>query len=184
MSKPAAEAKIPKFCLVNGTQLSQILGVSPQRISTLVHHGLPRVPDSRLYDLRAVVPWSISRSLEKGDVGGSGSARQQYYEAMTERAHYETAKLAGQLYGKEETDQFFMDLIVRLREELLALPERVTRERKIAADLEREITAALEGVAHAVATWASSGDDLAAASPAAAAHSGGVGKRKPKDATR
>jgi len=171
--------RIPSFRLVNGTQLGQILGVSAQRISTLVHHGLPRLEDSKLYDLAEVVPWSIQRALEKGDVQGSGSARQQYYEAMTEKAQLDAERLRGNLYDREATDQFFMAFLTKLRQDVLALPERVTRDRKIAAALDKEISASLEGLADTLATWIEqSGGDVARASDAATNSDGGrVGER-------
>jgi len=171
---------IPPFRLVNGNELSQILGVSPQRVSTLVHSGLPREPDKR-YDLAQVVPWSIQRALEKGDVSGSGSARQLYFEAMTERAHLETAKLKGDLYGAAETDQFLAGLLVQLREHILSLPERVTRDRTIAADLEREITTFLADFADAVAAWAGDGGaDREHPAPTAKTRRRRVGASAPK----
>ena len=150
--------KIPPYRLVNGTQLAQILGVSPARISTLKHSGLPFLADEKLYDLAQVVPWVTQRAMEKGDVQGSGSARQLYFEAMTERAHLEAAKLKGDLYGKAETDQFIMGLVVQLREQMLSLPERVTRDRTIAHALETEISSALEDCAIAIARWCGDSD--------------------------
>ena len=39
-----------------------------------------------------------------GDVQGSGSARQLYFEAMTERAQLDTEKLRNNLYGRPEVD--------------------------------------------------------------------------------
>lgn len=149
--------KVPAYRLVNGTQLSQILGVSPARVSTLKHSGLPYLADEKLYDLAQVVPWVVQRAMEKGDVQGSGSARQLYFEAMTERAQLEAAKLRGDLYGRAETDQFIMGLVVQLREQILSLPERVTRDRTIAHKLDAEIGSILEDVATAVAAWAGDG---------------------------
>ncbi len=182
--KQTASRKIPNYRLVNATQLAPILGVSISRISHLVHYGLPRLDDSKLYDLAAVVPWVVSRALEKGDVSGSGSARQQYFEAMTERAQLDTAKLKGDLYGREETDQFFMGLLVQFREAIIALPERVTRDRAIAAELEREISDALADLAAAISTWVETGGEGATATqPAAEPKRGRVGKRQPANAS-
>lgn len=177
--------KIPGYRLVNGTQLAQILGVSPARVSTLAHSGLPRLEESKLYDLAQVVPWMIQRAIEKGDVGGSGSARQLYFEAMTEKAQLDAAKLKGDLYGKDETEQFIMGLAVQLREAVLAIPERVTRDRAIAAKLDTEIGLALEDLATTVATWAEHGGEASRApAPAAKSKRRRVGKRKPKAAAR
>lgn len=180
MAKARDDKKIPPYRLVNGTQLAQILGVSPARVSTLFHSGLPRL-ESKLYDLAQVVPWMMQRALEKGDVQGSGSARQLYFEAMTERAELETAKLRGALYGKDETDQFLMGLAVQLREQIIALPERVTRDRKIAGQLEREIDLFLGELAETVAAWCGDSKTTARLIEAPAkTHRRPVGKRKKK----
>ena len=153
-----AKVKIPSFRLVNGTQLSQILGISAQRISTLVHSGLPR-EESKHYDLAKVVPWVTQRAIEKGDIAGSGSARQQYFEAINERTRLEIAKMKGDLYGAAETDQFFSGSLVQLRENILSLPERVTRDRTIAAALETEILDFLEQLADAFSSWVGDGGE-------------------------
>ena len=179
-AKPAT--RIPSFRLVNGTQLAQIIGVSPGRISNLVHHGLPR-EDTKLYDLAQVVPWSIQRALEKGDVSGSGSARQQYFEAMAERARLDTEKLKGALYGRDETNQFIAGLVVQLRENILSLPERVTRDRSTAAKLDSEIASFLDDIADAIATWAGDGGavirTLESATPARRRRVGGSKQKAP-----
>ena len=177
--------KIPPYRLVNGTQLSQILGVSPARVSTLKHQGLPYLAEEKLFDLAQVVPWVVQRAMEKGDVAGSGSARQLYFEAMTERAQLEAAKLKGDLYGRAETDQFLMGLVVQLREQILALPERVTRDRQLAAKLDKEIGGVLEDVADAVAAWVGDGEATTRTIETAAKKKRRrVGQRKPNDAKR
>ena len=157
-----SEKQIPAYRLVNGTQLAPILGVSISRVSHLVHSGLPRIDGSKKFDLAQVVPWIVHRALEKGDVAGSGSARQLYFEAITERAQIEIEKLRGNLYGKDETDQWIMGLCVQFREAILDLPERVTRDRAIAAELETEIRSLLDDLADRVYSWA--GGDLKGAS--------------------
>jgi len=178
-------SQVPKWRTVNGTQLANIIGVSSARISNLVHAGLPRIADSKLYDLAQVVPWLTQRTLEKGDVQGTGSARQLYFEAMTERAQLDTEKLRGNLYGRPEVDQFLMGVLVQVREHCLALPERVTRDRTTAAKLDSEIASALEAMADAIATFVETGKP--GPKPAKATPKkkrGRVGKRQPANPKR
>jgi len=186
MNKPSRDKKkIPPYRLVNGTQLAQILGVSPARVSTLKHSGLPFLNDEKLYDLAQVVPWVVQRAMEKGDVQGSGSARQLYFEAMTERAQLDAAKLRGDLYGRAETDQFIMGLVVQLREQILSLPERVTRDRQIANKLDSEIAVVLDDVAASVAAWVDDGEPTARTiETPTKTKRGRVGKRKQATAGR
>ena len=175
---------LPAFRVVNGAQLSVILGVSAPRISALYNAGMPRRAD-KTYDLAAAVQWSLQRALERGDVAGGGTERQLYYQAMGERAQLDVEERLKRLYGKGETDQFFMSLLVELREALLALPERVTRDRGIATELDREIADALVQTAARVAAFCGiEPDSTRSAVTAPTKKRRRVGARKTKAANR
>jgi phage terminase Nu1 subunit (DNA packaging protein) len=121
--------------LVDAADLSEWLGLTPNRVSALAREGvLPRTPD-KLFPLKAAV-----RSYADHARAGATGRRVDSDMATAEKLEIQNAKSRGDLLDGKQVANEWRGIITDLRAAVLAVPSRVAGR----MGLDRATTAALD----------------------------------------
>lgn len=123
------------MAIVNKTQLADIVGRTPQTLTTWQKNGMPIHADGRngqsnQYDTAEVIQWMIRQQIEKLTISGDG----QVFDYEAERArltHHQANKTAleerqlhGELIHAEKVQWVWGKLIAAFRAKCLSIPTK------------------------------------------------------------
>lgn len=154
---PKATHSVPARFAGNGKETAQLLGISePALVKAVRERGCPiAVPGAKgteaVYDWRAVVAWrtdELRAAAKQLDV-----ERARLSRAQAERTELELQRGRGRVVDRARMEQAMSEVLVTVRESLLAIPDRVaaiiaaeTDEQRVRASISAEIRGSLEAL--------------------------------------
>lgn len=138
--------------LLSKRALSDLTGLAPKKIDALVRSGMPATPgtSSRAgysFDLKAVIAW-LADGQGATTTDPLALARQRKAAAEAERIERQNRAADGDLISAKEVRREIAFGMSHLRQELLAIPTRLTSQSDdVRATIKAEIVAAINAMA-------------------------------------
>lgn len=98
------------------------LGVSVRTVQYWIREGMPVRPDGK-YDLEAISEWKIQRMAENTKPKDPQDPEVRYRTAKAKTAEIQLAKLMGELLPREEVEAQWLNVLMALKKNMLALPK-------------------------------------------------------------
>ena len=122
--KNQATAKRPSCAIVNKRQLSEILGVSEETLTSWQADGMPVKTKgaqgvSGEYEPAAAIRWWLDRELDKVR---SEQPRDRLARVQADRIEMDMTRERGELIPAEEIDPAWSGQVIATRQEMLSLP--------------------------------------------------------------
>lgn len=112
---------------VTGSELADILGVTPTRVTQMAREGLPRAPGGG-FDLRAAASWYCERLRRQTESarGELATGRARLATARADREELELAERRGELVSAAEVRDHNFTATRLCRDHLLGIPDRLS----------------------------------------------------------
>jgi hypothetical protein len=150
MARPPWDDTPEPDAALTKSALAALTGLPPKKIDALMRAGMPHTPGptsraSSTFNLKAIFAWFADGGAEPPDP--LLLARQRKIEAEAARIERANRKLDGELIPRANARREIADGMANLRQELLAVPTRLTSESaEVQSTVRIEIIAAINAM--------------------------------------
>ncbi len=118
---------------MNATHCARLFGISRQCFS---RWPCPKNKDGT-YCLKDVILWKLAKTEEDAaESGGSAASKdkdvKRLRKAKADRAEFEMQKLRGQVVDRSEVETVMSQLLTRLRQGIMSIPDRIANAGSVA----------------------------------------------------
>lgn len=139
-SEKANNPHLPE--LISGPELAKLVGVTDRQLRNLATEGVIPKPERRKYELRASVLAIIDRARSQA-ASAADEQRIAFMQAKREALELQTAEKRREVIHIDEHHAVLDLIVAKVREEVIGLPARVTRDMDLRRKLETEAHATL-----------------------------------------
>jgi phage terminase Nu1 subunit (DNA packaging protein) len=105
--------------------VAERMGVAVRTVQYWIHEGMPVLPEGQ-YDIDMITEWRARRMADQKTEKDPQDPDVRFRTAKAKLAEMELAKRMGDLLPREEVEAQWLNVLMSLKKELLALPKALT----------------------------------------------------------